>query len=251
MTTTDGRRLYAFGDVHGCLGALTHMIALAREDLVHTPHPRPVFVFVGDYVDRGPDSRGVLEALIGLEQADINTVFLLGNHDQMMLDYLTDPRAALTDKYHWLHSRLGGDTTLASYGVPDADPHDPDKTQAAFRAAVPQAHLDFLARAQLFFEAGSYAFVHAGIRPGVPLAMQSKQDLIWIRDPFLYETAPHDHIVVHGHTPVDQVEHHGNRIAIDTGAVFGGHLTCLVLEDDQVWDLRTTGRIPVRPTRRG
>lgn len=247
MPDTAGRRVYAIGDIHGCIDDLTALLNVIDQDIRSDHAADPVLIFVGDYTDRGPDSRGVIDALIQVHKGPIPAVFLLGNHDQMFLDYLVDPTALATAKYHWLDAPLGGGATLASYGVPGADPMNPAATHAAFAAAVPPAHRLFLEQAPLYYPLGSYTFVHAGIRPGVPLSQQAKQDLIWIRDPFLHHTKPHDSIVVHGHTPVRKIAHHGNRINIDTGAVFGRRLSCLVLEGDQTWDLSATGRVPISP----
>ncbi len=247
MLNTAGRRIYAIGDIHGCIDDLTAMLTLIDLDLAADPTSHPLLIFVGDYTDRGPNSRAVIDALIQVQHGPIPAVFLLGNHDQMFLDYLVDPTAPATAKYHWLEAPLGGGATLASYGVPGADPMNPEATCKAFAAAVPSGHRAFLEQASLWFSLGSYAFVHAGIRPGVPLQQQAKQDLIWIRDPFLRHAKPHDSIVVHGHTPVREIEHHDNRINIDTGVVFGRRLSCLVLKGDQAWDLRPTGLVPVHP----
>jgi len=247
MTDTGGKRVYAMGDVHGCRSMLAEMVTLIRADLADHPHPQPVILLVGDYVDRGPDSRGVIEDLIALRADPIETVFLLGNHDEYLLTYLRDPVAPATSKYHWLHPKLGGGETLRSYGVSGADPSDPLASFAASDRAIPQAHEHFLSDALLSWSAGSYLFVHAGIRPGLPLADQDPADLTFIREPFLSDRRDHGQIVVHGHTVVDGIEHHGNRIAIDTGAVFGGVLSCLVVEGNAAFDLRAEGRVPVGP----
>ncbi|MEM8658153.1 MAG: metallophosphoesterase family protein, partial [Pseudomonadota bacterium] len=228
MTETDGRRIYAIGDIHGCLDALTEMMGRVHADLAANPHDAPLVVFIGDYLDRGPDSRGVVDLLLTLEAGELPTVFLLGNHDAMLLDYLGDPAHRATHKYHWFDAALGGDKTVASYGVPGADPTKPEAVHAKVAAAVPPKHVDFINRAALHHEVGGYLFVHAGIRPYVPLQDQTREDLIWIRDPVLLDPGPHPHIVVHGHTVVPRVEHHGNRIAIDTGAVFSGVLSCIL-----------------------
>ncbi|MEM9229585.1 MAG: metallophosphoesterase family protein [Pseudomonadota bacterium] len=247
MPNTAGHRVYAIGDIHGCLAEFAEVIARVRTDLENHPHPQPLLVLIGDYIDRGPDSRGVMDALITLEQAALPTVFLIGNHDAMLLDYLSDPVEWASQKYHWFHAALGGDKTVASYGVADADPYDPAAVQSAIRAAVPDTHREFLERATLYKVVGDYLFVHAGIRPGIPLEDQVRDDLIWIRDPFLLESGPHPHIIVHGHTVVPRVQHHHNRIAIDTGAVFGGTLSCLVFEGAEVWDLQPNGRLACPP----
>ncbi len=240
---TEGQRLYAIGDVHGRLDLLTGLLARIRADIEARPHPRPRIVMLGDYVDRGPDSRGVIEALIALKASPLPTSFLRGNHDAYVSTYLRDPAAA-DRSVHWLHDSLGGNATLASYGVPGATALDPAGTRDAFAAAFPRAHMAFLDACALKIRIGGYLFAHAGIRPGVPVAEQTRDDLIWIRDPFLSSTADHGFKVVHGHTIVPQVEHWPNRIALDTGAVRSGVLSCVVLEGAEVSLLEPSGLRP-------
>ncbi len=241
---TDGHRIYAVGDIHGCLDLLEGMVARIRADLAARPHPKPLVMFLGDYVDRGPDSRGVIEALIGLEaDPDFATAYLLGNHDRYVQAYLRDPEwYDLT--YHWLADNLGGGKTLASYGVPDANPARPALTREPFAAAFPDSHRAFLDRAALWVRRGDYVFAHAGIRPGVALEAQDPEDLIWIREPFLSSAADFGFKVVHGHTIGKAVEHHPNRIAVDTGAFRTGVLSCVVLEGATVALLTAEGPKP-------
>lgn len=240
---TDGQRLYAIGDIHGRLDLLDAMLVRIRADLAARPHPRPRVVFLGDYVDRGPDSRRVIDMLIALEADPLATTFLLGNHDSYIAEYLQDPDW-YDRTYHWLHSAMGGAATLASYGVPGASEGRPRATRDAFAAAFPPAHLGFLERCALWSRVGSYVFVHAGIRPGVPLDRQARDDLIWIREGFLDFRGAFGFKVVHGHTIVPMVEHHPNRIAVDTGAVKYGTLSCVVLEDAAVALLEPAGPRP-------
>ena len=169
---TEGLRIYAIGDVHGRLDLLTEMLARIRADLARRPHPRPQLIFLGDYMDRGPESRGVLEALIALKASDLPARFLLGNHDSYVSAYLRDPDW-YDRTYHWLADNMGGNATLASYGVPDASARLPAATRDAFAAAFPPEHLAFLDACELAIRLGGYLFVHAGIRPGVPLAAQT------------------------------------------------------------------------------
>jgi serine/threonine protein phosphatase 1 len=230
---TEARRLYVVGDIHGRLDLLTEMLARIRADLAARPHPEAELIFLGDYMDRGPESRGVLEALIALKAGQLPTTFLLGNHDSYVREYLHDPDW-YDRTYHWLHDNMGGNATLASYGVPDAGRASAAASHAAFAAAFPDAHMAFLDACGLYRRVGGYLFVHAGIRPGVPLEAQTRDDLIWIREPFLTSTADFGLKVVHGHTIVPAVEHHPNRIAIDTGAVRTNVLSCLVLEGPEV-----------------
>ena len=215
-----GRRVYAIGDIHGCADQLATLHAAIAEDLARRPVAAPLLVHIGDYVDRGPDTRGVIERLCaGNPLPGVETVNLLGNHENTMMEALGGERAAATD---WLFA--GGRPTLVSYGV------DPDGPRDAWRGAVSERHLAFLHGLALMHREGGYAFVHAGVRPGVALEAQARDDLLRMRQPFLYSEADFGAVVVHGHTPVKHPVVRHNRIAIDTGAVFGGKLTCLVLE---------------------
>ncbi|MBV9776735.1 MAG: serine/threonine protein phosphatase [Acetobacteraceae bacterium] len=215
-----GRRVYAVGDIHGCLDQLVALHAAIAADLAARPVAAPLLLHIGDYVDRGPDTAGVIERLRhGPPIAGVPTVNLKGNHEQTMIEALAGERAAGTD---WLFH--GGKPALASYGL------DPDGPRAAWRAAVPEAHLAFLDRLTMTHREGGYLFVHAGIRPGVRLEDQAPEDLLRIRQPFLFTEQDLGVVVVHGHTPVKNPVVRRNRIGIDTGAVFGGCLTCVVLE---------------------
>lgn len=230
---TDGQRVYAIGDVHGWRALFDVILARIRADLAARPHPAPRVICLGDYGDRGPDTRGVYESLLALEASDLPTTFLLGNHDSYVPAYLRDPDW-YDRTYHWLHPSMGGNETLASYGVEGASQIRPATTRDAFAKAFPPDHMAFLDRCALWQRIGGYVFAHAGIRPGVPMADQTQDDLIWIRDGFLNSTADFGFKVVHGHTIVPMVEHHRNRIDVDTGAFRTGVLSCLVLEGDQV-----------------
>ena len=241
---TEGRRLYAIGDIHGCLDLLDDMLERIRCDLFARPHPAPSVIFLGDYVDRGPDTRGVLDRLIELEGGDLAPVNLLGNHDSNALASLHDPEW-LDRPFHWFDGNMGGAETLRSYGVVDAHPLDPAGAHADFAAAFPAAHRAFLHRARLMVGIGSYLFVHAGIRPGVPLDAQRREDLIWIREPFLSDRRDHGAMVVHGHTIVPRVERWPNRIAVDTGAIRTGILSCVVLEGSRIDLLTPSGPQPL------
>lgn len=212
-----GWRLYAIGDVHGCVGRLAALHAAIAADAAARPAARATLVHLGDYVDRGPDSAGVLDLLLGPPPL-AEAVHLLGNHEAMLLD-ACDPAAHPGAVPYWLAN--GGEATLASYGASPADPP---------WEVVPPEHLSLLRRCPWHFAAGDYLFVHAGIRPGVPLDRQDPFDLLWIREPFLDHAGDLPAIVVHGHTPAAAPEVLAHRIGIDTGACFGGPLTCLVLE---------------------
>ncbi len=215
-----GRRVYAIGDIHGCLTRLAALHALIEADLASRPIPAPLLVHIGDYVDRGPDSAGVIELLRhGPSIVGIPTVNLKGNHEHTMIEALQGERAAGTD---WLFQ--GGRFALASYGL------DPDGARTGWRAAVPDSHMAFLHGLILMHREGGYLFTHAGIRPGVGLEEQAPEDLLRIRQPFLFTEQDLGVVVVHGHTPSKAPVIRRNRIGIDTGAVFGGPLTCVVLE---------------------
>ena len=215
-----GRRIYAIGDVHGCDARLATLHAIIAEDIARRPVPAPLLLHIGDYVDRGPDSAGVVGRLLRGNPIDhVPVINLKGNHEQTMLDALSGDRAAGTD---WLFQ--GGRPALESYGA------DPDGPRAQWAGAVPAEHMGFLRGLAMSHREGGYLFVHAGIRPGVPLDAQAPEDLLRIRQPFLYTDQAFGVVVVHGHTPVKAPVVRANRIDIDTGAVFGGPLTCAVLE---------------------
>jgi len=237
-TLPEGQLLYAVGDIHGRLDLLQSLLDLIDADARTSGDAgRRILVFLGDYVDRGPDSRGVVEKLLRDLPQGFDTHFLKGNHEALLLDFLED--AACLD--HW---RLnGGDATMLSYGVDTerlARFGAPAETwRRAFAEALPEAHLRFFRNLQLSVSFGDYLFVHAGVRPGVPLAAQSEADLIWIRGPFLDHAEPLGKIVVHGHTPGQEPVTRPNRIGIDTGAVFTGRLTALRLKGGSRKFLRT------------
>jgi serine/threonine protein phosphatase 1 len=219
-----GRRVYAIGDIHGCDAQLAALHAIIAEDLARRPIAAPLLLHIGDYVDRGPDTAAVIARLLrGSPLPGVPMVNLLGNHEHTMLEALSGERAAATD---WLFA--GGRPALQSYGI------DPDSPRETWPHAVPAAHLDFLRTLSLMHQDGGYAFVHAGIRPGVALQHQARDDLLRMRQPFLYSEASFGAVVVHGHTPVKAPVVRHNRIAIDTGAVFGGKLTCVVLQADTI-----------------
>ena len=235
MTVEAAERVYAIGDVHGYLDKLIAVHAAIDADLAARPVASHAVVHIGDYTDRGPDSRGVLDFLIS--GADRPWVNLCGNHDRMFLKYVEDGShdPCIRVQFFWLHPRVGGQETLQCYGVDvpaDVTKAGGDDYVAAAQAAVPAGHLEFLRGLRTHWQWRDFFFAHAGVKPGVPLAEQAEDDLIWIRDEFHNSQADHGATVVYGHTPVEGVEDHGNRIAIDTGAGYGGPLSCLVLEAD-------------------
>lgn len=238
MSVASGpERVYAIGDIHGRLGLLKAAHARIEADLAVDPVGAHAIVHVGDYVDRGPDSAGVLAHLVAGEAAGAPWINLLGNHDRMFFRYLVAPGGRdekLHPEFWWLHERVGGLDTLRSYGVtlPEgATQARGDAIHREARAAVPALHFAFLAGLRRFWRWRGWFFAHAGVRPGVPLDAQEENDLIWIREPFLSSEADHGATIVHGHTPVERIEDRGNRIAIDTGAGYGGPLSCLVIDE--------------------
>jgi serine/threonine protein phosphatase 1 len=241
-------RTYAIGDIHGHLDKLRQVHAWIADDRRHQGGD-DVVVHIGDLVDRGPDSSGVVEYLRAGVVGGQPWVVLKGNHDRLMCWYLEQPSRVdprLFEGLSWLHPRLGGLATLASYGVDDAELEDAARHGLA-RAAVPDAHVAFLAGLDTVYCTDGVIFVHAGIRPGVALDQQAEQDLVWIREPFLSDTRDHGRLVIHGHTVVEEVTHYGNRINIDTGAGFGGPLAVIVIEGREAWRLSASGREALLP----
>jgi len=221
-----GERVYAVGDVHGCLEHLKDVHAMIAGDLAERPIGAPLLVHL---VDRGPDSAGVVDLLSGGPPvADLPTVNLMGNHEHMMLSALVarNPHAGGL----WMDN--GGGAALLSWNVPRGSP------PSLWPGYIPARHLLFLRDLKRCHRVGPYFFVHAGVRPGVPLDRQSRHDLLWIREPFLSFAGNFGAVVVHGHTPRPEPEVRRNRIGIDTAAVMGGPLTCAVLEDDRIGFLR-------------
>lgn len=240
-------RSYAIGDIHGQLDLLRAAHARIAADQRHTGDSSAPIVHLGDLVDRGPDSRGVVDYLRG---GPANWIVLRGNHDSMFARFLADPAdhdPALRRDLSWLHPRLGGLATLQSYGIDASEADTVADLHAAAIAVVPSTHRPYLGTLPLSFRHGEALFVHAGIRPGIPLDQQNPTDLMWIRDSFHVDRRDHGPLILHGHTPVDRAEHHGNRVNLDTGAAYGGPLTAVVIEGRDVWELTDTGRKPLLP----
>lgn len=231
-----GARLYAIGDVHGRFDLLEAMFRRIDADRAAHQGLRHVEVLLGDLIDRGPDSASVVEAAIQ-RQASHGLVALRGNHDQYLLDALARPSTIP----HWL--MWGGREALGSWGVTLADPEgaDPAAISSALRAALPPEHLSFVVNMPLMQRAGDILFVHAGIRPGVPLEAQTPGDLMMIREPFHSDPRDHGVIVVHGHTPGDAPVIRTNRIGVDTRAYASGTLTCAVIEGSHLEFLTVAG----------
>ena len=240
---SNGQRIYAIGDIHGCRDEFAQMRAAIAADLVAHPHPNPLVITLGDYVDRGVDSAGVVEDLIAWSNGPLPIVALRGNHDIFPRIYIDDPAQEYKPGMHWLDPRLGGNETLRSFGVPGAVASDPVASHSAACAAIPAHFFKFIEETcVLTHRVGDYLFVHAGVNPARPLDDQDPYDLIWIRTGFLDFEGDFGAIIVHGHTPGREVKHYGNRIAVDTGAVFGGALSCLIIEDDQQFVLQPKRR---------
>jgi serine/threonine protein phosphatase 1 len=225
-----GTRVYAIGDIHGRLDLLRDLHARIREDAREYAAVRRVLVYIGDYIDRGYESRQTVDYLLDQPLPEFDTVHLMGNHERTLLDFLGD----IGYGPGWL--RYGGRETLFSYGIGwDRDLAGSEecllRIQAELREKLPPAHLRFFSGLGMTHVEGDYLFVHAGIRPGIPIESQNADDLLWIRDDFLGSRAEHGKVVVHGHSIAETPELLPNRI--DTGAFATGRLTCLVLEENR------------------
>ena len=237
--------IYAIGDIHGQLEELERVLSLIEKD----GGPEAEIVFVGDYVDRGPESRGVVELLMKAQSEGRPWRMIRGNHDRYLtrfLDNATVYDPATSAGLFWFNPRLGGDKTLASYGVRAVDGEPVAPVHAEAVAAVPQAHRDFLAGLPLTFRKDGLLFVHAGLRPGVPISDQAEDDLVWIRKEFLEYKGSFGPLVVHGHTALDHPEHAGNRVNLDGGAGYFRPLHAAVFEGSDCWLLSDEGRLPLR-----
>jgi len=219
----DGTRIYAIGDIHGEVGLLDLLLDEIRADAEKHAVDRKLLIFLGDYVDRGPDSRGVIERLNKGPPEGFEQICLLGNHEEMLLGCLRGiPRLAML----WLMN--GGDAACRSYGI---DPsQSPEVIGEELRRLMPQEHKKLLHTLRLCHREGGYFFTHAGIRPGVPVEQQRREDLIWIGKAFTESQADHGCVVVHGHSPVAEPEDLPNRINVDTGAAYGNALTAVALQ---------------------
>ncbi|MBO6718176.1 MAG: serine/threonine protein phosphatase [Rhizobiaceae bacterium] len=230
-------RIFAVGDIHGRLDLLRAINRTISEDLERRPPGDWRILYLGDYCDRGPDTRGVISYLVKQMANEPRVVALRGNHDQSFLDFVgAGDRIRVFERY-------GGFQTAGSYGV-TADftsQRAAQATKEALVAAMPADHLRFLAGLPLSAQFGDFFFCHAGIRPGVPLAEQDPNDLIWIREAFLEDSRLHPKVIVHGHTPVEEAEIMPNRVDVDTGAYFSGVLTALVIEEKEKRQLTVSG----------
>ena len=231
-----GYRAYAIGDVHGRLDLLERLLARIHAELERDKPAKTLLIFVGDLIDRGPSSAEVIERLRTYRHQGVQPVFLLGNHEEVLLRILAGD-SALIAKWRW----FGGSECLESYGVEPARlAHlTDDEALDVVRAAVPKRHVEFLESFADSCRFGDYLFVHAGIRPGIELEQQSQADLRWIREPFLFDESDHGFMVVHGHTIAEEVEERSNRIGIDTGAYRTGVLSALAIDGSERWFLDT------------
>ena len=236
MRAPDGERIYAIGDIHGRLDLFDRLLDLIREDDERRERLDTRIILLGDLVDRGPESRGVVERAMTLRDGPIGTRFLMGNHEEVFVRAVGGDLKALR-----MLLRIGGRETVLSYGVSPEDYRNLDfeDLSALLHEKVPQDHVDFLAGFEDWIEAGDYLFVHAGIRPGVELAEQTAADMRWIRQDFLRHRESHGRLVVHGHSISEDVDVRPNRIGIDTGAFATGRLTAIGLEAADRWFLST------------
>ena len=235
---------YAIGDIHG------HIDLLCRAHDRIAADGGGTVVHVGDLVDRGPDSRGVVEYLAAGVAAGQPWIVLKGNHDRMFTRFLNDPwepEDGLRADLSWLHPKLGGGATLASYGVCNPVDRPVRPVHADAVRVVPPDHRAFLQGLPVLYRSEDAVFVHAGIRPGVPMDQQTDTDLVWIRGPFLTDPRDHGVLIVHGHTALEAPRHYGNRLNIDSGAAYGGPLTAVVLEGGVAFHLTEGGRVPLWP----
>jgi serine/threonine protein phosphatase 1 len=225
-------RAYGIGDVHGRLDLLRDLLARIGRDDDARPPAKTFIVLLGDLVDRGPDSRGVIDYLLAHSNGPARMVFIKGNHEELFLRVLEGHEEVVND---WL--TYGGYECAESYGVSQGSTLNatPAEIIERLRAAVPESHRKFLAEMADTFRFGDYLFVHAGIRPGVAVDEQTGKDLRWIREGFLDDRTDHGLVVIHGHTIVEGPEEHPNRIALDTGAYKNGVLTAIGLEGSRRW----------------
>jgi serine/threonine protein phosphatase 1 len=231
------RRAYVIGDVHGCLELLERLLSRIESEMREEPRRKSSIVFLGDLIDRGPDSAGVIERLRTYSPAGASTHFIMGNHEEVMIRVLDGDTDLIAS---WL--RFGGAETMRSYGL---DPREISRLPAEdalqrIRGGIPKRHVEFLRSFADSISFGEYLFVHAGIRPGVELSEQAQSDLRWIRGPFLEDSTDHGFVVVHGHTITNSVEVTSNRIGIDTGAFCTGTLTALAIDEGKKWLIQTS-----------
>ena len=243
-------RSYAIGDIHGQLTLLQQAHRWIEADQKRCGDPDAPIVHLGDLVDRGPDSAGVITYLRKGQQGGAPWVVLKGNHDRLFEKFLTDPGwhdPHIREGVTYLHPAIGGAETLMSYGLFRPSSFHIKRARQQVLDAIAPEDVAFLQNLPLYHSHAEVLHVHAGIRPGVPLSQQDEQDLVWIRDPFLMDTRDHGQLVVHGHTAIHAPTHYRNRVNIDSRAGYGGPLTAIVIEHRQVWVLTESGRVPLAP----
>ncbi len=237
VTVPAGERIYVIGDIHGRADLLRHLHEMIANDAASRGWARNQLIYLGDYIDRGPDSRGVIALAMSDSPKGFGKLHLRGNHEAMLLEFLEDPSRGSA----WLN--IGGDAVLREYGIAVPSEFSPSahlgRTARLLAEALHPQELAFLQSLRFCHRAGGYFFAHAGVRPGVPLDRQLEQELVWIRTPFLNYNNDFGAVVVHGHTICNEVEIKSNRIGIDTGAHATGKLTCLILEANRRWLLQT------------
>jgi len=235
-----GERVYAIGDIHGCLNEFEQLLKLIKKDLKKNPIKSHHLIFLGDYFDRGPDSFGVINRLIKLQSKHVNVICLKGNHEDKFIEFLADPKKLATGFFTY-----GGTETAQSFGVKKKLLDNPlpnaQKIRNMLRDNMSTKQIEFLIDLEHSTSIGDYFFCHAGVRPGVKLKDQSPNDLMWIRQEFLSHTGSYKKIIVHGHTPQAQPEVLPNRINVDTKCYDSGVLTCVVLEKKTHRFLQTDG----------
>jgi len=210
------KKVFAVGDIHGCRSHLDRML-----EILDINSENDTLVFIGDYIDRGPDSRGVVDALLDIRKKIKNVVFLKGNHEQMFLNYYREGK----DEELFMHN--GGLNTLISYGLAGAGKK---------HHAIPDTHMEFFTTLQSWYITEDYIFVHAGLRPGIPVEKQDTDDLLWIRHDFINSHYNFGKIIIFGHTPLSFTAPliNKNKIGLDTGAVYGGKLSCVELPEMKI-----------------
>lgn len=211
------KRIFAIGDIHGCISNLMSIM-----DMIDIDTRNDALIFIGDYIDRGPDSKGVVDFVLKLRENIKHIICLLGNHEQMFLDYINDGNI-----YKEMFLINGGEYTISSYGVVE--------TAGKSRVDVPENHMEFFTSLLPYYETEDYIFVHAGLKPAISLEKQDIKDLIWIRNEFINSSYDFGKTVVFGHTPLPQPLIDSNKIGIDTGAVYGGKLTCVELPEVRIY----------------
>lgn len=233
-----GQRIYAIGDVHGRLDLLNTLLDAIEADDAHRGSAQSRIIFLGDLIDRGPDSAQVVERAMAMADGPWNCQYLLGNHEEVFLSAMTGDLKALA-----FFTRIGGRETILSYGISEEEYRDSDYPElyALLSERVPAAHIAFLQGFEDMILVGDFAFVHAGVKPGQALVEQRASDLRWIRREFLEHNDGFEKIIVHGHTITEDVEVRSHRIGLDTGAYSSGKLTAMGFEAGDRWVLDTAG----------